>query len=720
MNGNVLQSVQLTPAGGNDTIDASAAAAGHAVHFYIGSDAVVGGAGDDQIFTPNTNFASIDGGGGNDRLTLTTPGQVFNLTAEDAKIQNIEVLWLADTANTDVTLAGSDIAQVSASARYLYIVGGADDHVHAGVNWGVAALNVTNAAIAPGHTFTDYQYVDGSHLFVDNAITLDIVAGPTIPVDSNPTGNSVIEGAATGTPVGITAFSTDASGNPVVYSLSDDASGRFAINSATGQVTVGPNASLINFETAPNQAYSITVQSSSPPSFGFSQQTFSISVGDVAPGTPFDSDAATNTVAEGTGTAIPIGVTIQAPDVNGGPLTYSFADLGGGVIGDGGGRFQINSTTGEVSVSAFGATNIDYETAPGHAYSITVQATDGLLTSVTQTFSIAVSNVAPSTPVDGDLGTADSVLEGAAIGAYTGLTASSTDPNSPGSAVSYLLTDDAGGRFAINSVTGAVAIGANASQIDYETAPGHAYNITVAASDGTTSTSQTFSIAVANANPSTPIDSDGGTADTVTEGVGSGVYTGLTASSTDPNSLASQVTYSLTDDADGRFAINSTTGVVNTGPSASLIDFETAPGHAYNITVQASDGNGGSSSQTFAITVADVAPGNWSDANAGINTVVENASIDTPVGITAHADDVNGGTVTYAFASLADSANGAFKIDPTSGVVSVADNTKVDFEFERRQLQHSGHRLDGRRHGDLDPKLHHQRHRCPTVDTGRQ
>src|SRR5205807_9238735 len=134
--------------------------------------------------------------------------------------------------------------------------------------------------------------------------------------------------------------------------------------------------------------------------------------------------------------------------------------------------------------------------------------------------------------------------------------------------------------------------------IDYETAPSHAYSITVQASDGAGGTStQSFSIGVTNANPSTPVDTNGA-ADTVTEGVASNQATGLTVQATDPGGTT--VIYSLTHNAGGRFQIDSNTGVVTTGPNANLIDFESSGG-SYNITAQASDGAGGTSSHTFAI-----------------------------------------------------------------------------------------------------------------------
>ncbi|WP_164209627.1 hypothetical protein, partial [Stenotrophomonas maltophilia] len=72
---------------------------------------------------------------------------------------------------------------------------------------------------------------------------------------------------------------------------------------------------------------------------------------------------------------------------------------------------------------------IDYESAAGHAYTVTTQASDGTLVS-SQNFTIAVSDVAPSTPVDSNAA-ANQTGAGAAAGATVGVTAFSTDVNGP-------------------------------------------------------------------------------------------------------------------------------------------------------------------------------------------------------------------------------------------------------------------------------------------------
>ncbi|MCG8325308.1 MAG: cadherin repeat domain-containing protein, partial [Thiotrichales bacterium] len=81
-------------------------------------------------------------------------------------------------------------------------------------------------------------------------------------------------------------------------------------------------------------------------------------------------------------------------------------------------------------------------------------------------------------------------------------------------------------------------------------------------------------------------DSDGG-ASTISESVSNGTDVGITASASDADASDS-VTYSLSDDAGGRFAIDSNTGVV-TVADASLLDYESATSHTIEVTATSSD-----------------------------------------------------------------------------------------------------------------------------------
>src|SRR5262249_22063577 len=156
--------------------------------------------------------------------------------------------------------------------------------------------------------------------------------------------------------------------------------------------------------------------------------------------------------------------------------------------------FTINATTGVVTVAD--PIKIDFEHSGTHSYTITAQASDGTLAS-TQTFTIDVTDVAPSTPVDADGGTVNQVSQNAPAGSYTGLTASSTDIN--GGTITYTLANDTShGGFAIDSNTGKVTV-ADPTKIPFNAAS-PSFDITVDASDGTLHTQQTFTIAVIQNN----------------------------------------------------------------------------------------------------------------------------------------------------------------------------------------------------------------------------
>src|SRR3954469_23897952 len=176
--------------------------------------------------------------------------------------------------------------------------------------------------------------------------------------------------------------------------------------------------------------------------------------------------------------------------------------------------------------------------------------------------------------------------------------------------------------------------------------------------------------------PTDPVDTDN-TPNAITEGAAVNTTVGITAHSTFANGSA-DVDYLLSADSSaGGFKIDPVTGVV-TVADPSKIDFESAPGHVYTITVLATKNNNFSAEQTFTISVNDVAPSAPVDSNAAANTVLEGAAAGTLTGITASSTDINGGAVTYSL--IGDSSGGGFTVNATTGVVSVADGSKIDFE----------------------------------------
>jgi hypothetical protein len=485
---------------------------------------------------------------------------------------------------------------------------------------------------------------------------------PVGPVsDGNVAANTVLENAAIGTAVGITASAVDPdqTNNTVSYSLSSNPGGLFAIDAVTGVVTV---ASAINREVV-GPTTSITVLATSADG-STSSQSFSIAIGDVDEfdvTAPVDGNVAADAVTENAAIGTVVGITVSASDADATTNTVGYT-----LASNPGGLFAINAVTGVVTV----ASAIDREVV-GPTTNITVRATsaDGSVADTVFTIAVGDQNESPVGPVSDGNVAANTVLENAAIGTAVGITASAVDPDQTNNTVSYSLSSNPGGLFAIDAVTGVVTV---ASAINREVV-GPTTSITVLATsaDGSTS-SQSFSIAIGDVDEfdvTAPVDGNVA-ADAVTENAAIGTVVGITVSASDADATTNTVGYTLASNPGGLFAINAVTGVVTV---ASAIDREVV-GPTTNITVRATSADGSVADTVFTIAVGDQneSPvGPVSDGNVAANTVLENAAIGTAVGITASAvdPDQTNNTVSY---SLSSNPGGLFAIDAVTGVVTVA------------------------------------------------
>jgi hypothetical protein len=93
----------------------------------------------------------------------------------------------------------------------------------------------------------------------------------------------------------------------------------------------------------------------------------------------------------------------------------------------------------------------------------------------------------------------EALPKNAAYGAG-GVTVAAVDPD--GGSFTYSLLDNAGGRFAVNSSTGAITVATGASSlIDYEASAAHTYAIMVQAIDnGNLSYTKALNVQIANQN----------------------------------------------------------------------------------------------------------------------------------------------------------------------------------------------------------------------------
>ena len=221
-------------------------------------------------------------------------------------------------------------------------------------------------------------------------------------------------------------------------------------------------------------------------------------------------------------------------------------------------------------------------------------------------------------------------------------TVAATDPDA-GETFTYTLIDDAGGRFTIDASTGQITV-ADGSLLDYETQTSHNITIRVTDSGGITY-DEVFTINLADNTSEAavgPISDSDATADQVSESAANGTAVGVTALATDADATDS-VTYSLSDDAGGRFAIDANSGVI-TVADTTLLDYETQTSHTVEVTATSTDGS--TSVQSFTINLTDVIEGtSGSDTlhgTAGDDVILGFAGSDTLIGLAGN-DSLDGG-----------------------------------------------------------------------------
>ncbi|MEZ5658197.1 MAG: DUF4347 domain-containing protein [Burkholderiaceae bacterium] len=255
-------------------------------------------------------------------------------------------------------------------------------------------------------------------------------------------------------------------------------------------------------------------------------------------------------------------------------------------------------------------------------------------------------------------------------------TVTSTDPDSPPPTYTIVGGDDAA-LFSIDPNTGVVSF---LSAPDFE-APAdlnadNIYLLTVAADDGAGGLDTQdidFSVSNVNEGPVSPVTDADGSANAIAEGSPNGSTVGITASASEPDFTTDLVSYSLDDDAGGRFAIDPLTGIVTVANTA-LIDFETSVAH--NITVRATSSDGSASTALYTVAVIDINDTPPSVDSASL-LVPEFSPLGAPVGLlTASDPDTLGSLQNWTITG--GSGATVFAIDPATGLISVADPAALD------------------------------------------
>ena len=338
----------------------------------------------------------------------------------------------------------------------------------------------TNPSFALTVEVTD----DGSpNLSGSDTVTVNLTNVNEVPTDLALSNASVAENEAIGITVGNLSATDPDAGDTHTFSLvagaGDGDNARFQIDNG-----VLETAETFDFET--QGPFSIRVQAADAGNLQY-EEVLSISVTNVneAP----TVNATTFSLPENSANGTSVGTaTLTDPDAG---QTHTWSITGGNT----GGAFQIDSSTGEITVAD--VNDVDFETNP--TFGLVVQATDNGTPALSDSETITVNLTDVNDPPVVNAATF-TLAENSANGTSVG-TATASDQDSPAQTLTWAITGgNTGAAFQIDPSTGEITV-ADVNAVDFET--NHPFSLTVEATDNGTpaeSGSNTITVNLTNVN----------------------------------------------------------------------------------------------------------------------------------------------------------------------------------------------------------------------------
>uniref|UniRef100_A0A8C4TST1 Cadherin EGF LAG seven-pass G-type receptor 1 n=1 Tax=Falco tinnunculus TaxID=100819 RepID=A0A8C4TST1_FALTI len=451
----------------------------------------------------------------------------------------------------------------------------------------------------------------------------------------------------------------------VHYSIvSGNLKGQFYIHSFSGAIDL---INPLDYETIREYTLRIKAQDGGRPPLINSTGMVSVQVVDVNDNAPiFVSTPFQATVLEN----VPLGYSvlhIQAVDADSGEnarLEYKLIEMasstgGAPVAGDSGFPFQINNSTGWITVAA----ELDRETVENYHFGVEARDHGVPVMTSSASVSITVLDVNDNNPTFTEKVYHLRLNEDAAVGSSVlTLTAVDRDVNS---VVTYQITSgNTRNRFAITSQSGGGLI-TLALPLDYKQE--RQYVLTVTASDGTRFDTVQVFINVTDANTHRPVFQSSHYTVSVSEDkpIGTSIVT-ISATDEDTGENA-RITYIL-DDNIPQFRIDPDTGTITT-----LMELDYEDQASYTLAITAHDNGIPQKSDTTYVEILildanDNAPRFLRDRYQG--SVFEDVPLSTSVLQLSATDRDSGlnGRLLYTFQG-GDDGDGDFYIEPTSGVI---------------------------------------------------
>ena len=314
------------------------------------------------------------------------------------------------------------------------------------------------------------------------------------------------------------------------------------------------------------------------------------------------------TVAEGSSGTVITTAMLETTDIDNtaGQITYTLTGIpSNGVLRRSGANLSVSSTFTQADVDAGIITYLhnDTETA-SDSFSFTVDDAAGASSS--GTFNITITPVNDNDPVITSDGGGATAAVNVVENSSSVTTVVASDADLPAATVTYSIIGGADStQFSIDGNTGALTFVASPNyESPTDSGGNNVYDVIVQASDGTRTDSQAIAVTVTDSDEFDvgAVSDVNATANAVGENAIAGTAVGITASASDNDGTTNTITYSLQDDDGGRFAIDSSSGVVTVN---GAIDRET-DGASRNITVRATSSDSSFTDQVFSIAINDV------------------------------------------------------------------------------------------------------------------
>lgn len=548
-----------------------------------------------------------------------------------------------------------------------------------------SVFDAENSSFPQAFTFlvqvTDSIFVDQEFVTVDIRDVNDnppvVNPGQTVSVPENATNNS-LHGPVTG-------FDPDVLDVLQNWQIVGDVYGEdclvhngvFTIVAATGQIKI-LDASQINFDNpALPRTYTLNVMVSDGP-HPSDEEIVTVQITDLNDNAPVVTPNQSFSVSEAVANGTIVGTVVGTDsDSVGGPLqNWQITS------GNTGGVFQINATTGEISV--LNNANLDRETLGQYALSITV--TDGANPSNAEVVTVNVSDVNDNAPIVTP-GQSLSVSEAATNGATVG-TVAATDADIVGGPLQdwTIVSGNIDGIFQINSTTGVITVVDN-TNLDRETRS--SYTLTVRVSDSLLpSANETVTVTITDVNDNDPVVTPNQSIAIPENSANNSLHGPVVA--TDADIVGSLQGWQIVGDVIGSdsqvhndvFTIVAATGQIKILDNTKL-DYENASypkSYTFNVTV--SDGPHTSAAQNVAVTLTDL-----NDTIPIIDTPNPTLSVfeDTAVGVTVGtltATDPDTVGALQNWTILSGNQKGIFALNNSTGVITIVDRTNLDYETQ--------------------------------------